>query len=307
MLGILTITHNISIWQVLATAFLMGTINSFDIPSRQSFLIEMVGRGHLLNAIALHSASFHAARIIGPLIAGLLISWLGLPYCFLINALSFIPVVMVLRKMRIEESNFRRQKGILREFREGFQFIRKDREIFRLLLTIMVFSLMGMPYNHFLPYFAEDVFGHGARGLGFLMAAGGLGALLAALTLAVRGDIRDKRRYITKASFAFPSALILFSLIRMFVPAMGLLMITGFSLVSLLATSNSFIQLRVPDNLRGRVMSVFSFLFLGMVPIGSFVLGYLAEYFGTSRMVLLSGIVCLGAAVVLRWSWRGSE
>ncbi len=297
LLGILTLSHTISVWQVLLVAFMMGSINSIDIPARQSFLIEMVGRGYLLNAIALHSASFHGSRMLGPVIAGLLISSIGLPYCFLINALSFIPVVVVLRKMDITE-RMRKSKDILSDFREGLGFIRHNRVIRRLLFTIMIFSIFGMPYNHFLPYFAEDVFHKGARGLGLLMGGGGTGALLAALTLAIKGDIKNKRRYIIIASLIFPFALISFAVTKNFLLGIFFLTVAGFSLVSLLATSNSFIQLKVPDELRGRVMSVFSFLFLGMVPIGSFTLGYLAEYMGTSQMLVISGILCLVAAVL---------
>ncbi|RMG03515.1 MAG: MFS transporter [Nitrospirae bacterium] len=297
LLGIFTLTHSITVWEVLIIAFIMGSINSIDIPSRQSFLIEMVGRGYLLNAIALHSASFHGARMLGPVIAGLLISSIGLPYCFLINALSFIPVVMVLARMQINERKTI-PKDIISDFKEGFSFILHNQSIRQLLLMIMVFSIFGMPYNHFMPYFAEDIFQKGAKGLGLLMGGGGTGALLAALTLAIRGDIKNKKGYIMIASFIFPIALISFALTKNFLVAILLLMVAGFSMVSLLATANSYIQLKVPDELRGRVMSVFSFIFLGMVPIGSFSLGYLAEFVGTPVMFIFSGSLCLFAATV---------
>ncbi|GBE02932.1 MAG TPA: MFS transporter [Nitrospirae bacterium] len=294
LLGILTFTGKITVWHVIAIAFVIGTINAFDLPVRQSFLIEMVGKGRLMNAIALNSASFHGARILGPLIAGLVISRLGLSACFFINAVSFIPVVIALRGMTIEEKTKKGvKKDILYELREGFHFILGKKDIMTMISIIIVFSLFGLPYNHFLPVFAEDVLKIGASGLGYMMSAAGLGAFSAAMIIAFRGDIRNKQGTIAIASIIFPVALIVFTFSTQFWLSMALLLTFGLTLVSFFATANSFIQMGVPDELRGRVMSVYSLVFLGMVPVGSFTLGFVADAIGTKRALMASATVCL--------------
>ncbi len=299
ILGILTHTETVNVWHAIVIAFVMGTINAFDIPARQSFLIEMVGKGRLLNAIALSSAAFNGARILGPLIAGLIISWAGLPACFYINALSFLPVIIVLNMMALKgTAGTGRSKGVFGEFKEGLHFILREKDILSMILTIMVFSLFGIPFGQFLPVFAEDILGVGAKGLGYLMSSAGAGAFAAAMIIAFRGKIRNTRRYMSVAAVAFPAALVAFSLSRSFPLSISLLVTSGWSAVSFLATANSSIQENVRDNLRGRVMSVYSLVFLGMAPIGSTIIGYAADRIGTPEALTAAGAVCLAAGGV---------
>ncbi len=294
VLGTLTYTGTVNVWHAIITAFVIGTINAFDIPARQSFLVEMVGKGHLLNAIALSSAAFNGARVLGPLAAGLIISWAGLPACFYINALSFIPVILALRMMTIKgTAGTGGSRGFFGEFKEGIHFILKQKEILAMILTITVFSLFGIPFSQFFPVFAEEILGVGARGLGYLMGAAGAGAFSAAMMIAFRGKLRNPKRYMSAAALMFPAALIVFSLSRSFPLSVVTLVASGWAAVSFLATANSSIQLSVRDGLRGRVMSVYSLVFLGMAPVGSAVIGYVADRIGTPQALTAAGTACL--------------
>lgn len=298
LLGILTSLKVISVWQVAVIAAFLGTINALDIPVRQSFLAEMVGRGHVVNAIALNAAAFHGARMIGPVIAGILIAWLGVAACFYINALSFVAVIISLLKMEVRGGTLAKSEGIIRDFMKGIGFIREDREILRIILMITVFSLVGIPYITLLPVYAAEVFGEGAQAYGLLIGASGLGALIAAVGIALQEDIRDKTRFMAVAAMCFSVSLLLFSFSRVFSVSLLLVMISGWGMVSYLASANGYIQILVPDELRGRVMSLYSFVFLGTVPIGNAIIGTAADLFGTTRAVGVSGVICIGASVV---------
>jgi MFS family permease len=296
LLGTLTSLGIVTVWHVALVAFFLGTINAIDIPTRQSFLAEMVGRGHVVNAIALNSAAFNGARIIGPMIAGLAISYLGVPACFFLNAVSFIAVIIALAKMRIKGEIRTGSKGVLSEFMEGIAFLRQSREIIHVILLISVFSLIGLPYISLLPVFAAEVFQRGAKGLGFLMSASGIGALSAALYIAAKGDIQNKTRFMSFASLCFSIALFVFSLLKIFSLSLVTIMFGGWGMVSYLAAANSYIQVAVPDELRGRVMSVYSFVFLGTVPIGNAIMGVVADSVGTTHAVTGAGILCIIAS-----------
>ncbi len=298
LLGILTVTGLVKVWHILLLAFLMGLITAIDLPIRQSFLIEMVGRGNLLNAISLHSAAFNGARMLGPAIAGLVIENLGVHWCFFLNAVSFVPIVLVLRSMTLsEQSRPKKSKGIIRDIKEGFGFILGRRDLSLVISTIMIFSLFGIPYHHFLAVYAEDILKIGAKGLGFLMSSSGLGAFTAALTLAFLGDVKNKRAYMSASGLLFSVFMISFSLSRITLLTVLCLFVAGWSLVSFLANANSIVQLSVDDHIRGRVMSVFSLFFLGMVPVGSLIIGTLADYIGTPVTLALSGFICLVAGM----------
>ncbi|MEW6675375.1 MAG: MFS transporter [Nitrospirota bacterium] len=298
MLGILTDLNIITVWHVALLAALLGTVNAFDIPARQSFLVEVVGKGHLLNAIALNSAAFNGARMIGPVIAGLTIAYIGLPACFYLNALSFLAVIIALSKMRMGGDIKVSSRGLIGDFMEGVRFIKNEREIYRIILLIAVFSLMGIPYMTLLPVFAVEVLGAGPEGLGFLVGATGAGALSAALFIAFKGDIKEKSRFMSLSALCFSFSLFAFSVSKAFYLSIAILIFTGWGIVSFLATANSFIQLSVPDNLRGRVMSVYALVFLGTAPIGNSIIGVSADYLGTTNAVAISGIICITASVV---------
>jgi MFS family permease len=296
LLGILTSMGIATVWHVAVLAFFLGTINAIDIPTRQSFLAEMVGKGHIVNAIALNSAAFNGARIIGPMIAGLTISYLGIPACFFLNAVSFVAVIAALSRIKIKGDIKVRHEGVLSDVMKGFTFIRGSREIMHVMILITVFSLVGLPYISLLPVFAAEVFQSGAKGFGFLVGASGIGALTAALAIASRGDIRNKTRFMSLAGLCFSIALFVFSLSKIFIISLIAIMFGGLGMVSYLATANSYIQVSVPDELRGRVMSVYSFVFLGTVPIGNSIMGIIADKAGTTNAVTGAGIICIMAS-----------
>ena len=307
LLGILTSIHSATVWHVAVLAFFLGTINAIDIPTRQSFLAEMVGKGHIVNAIALNSAAFNGARIIGPMIAGLTISYLGIPACFFLNAVSFSAVIAALSRMQIRGEIKIRSKGVLTEFMEGITFLRGSREIIHVILLITVFSLVGLPYISLLPVFADEVFHRGAQGFGFLVSASGFGALTAALGIALKGDIKNKTRFMSYAGLCFSIALFIFSFSQIFLVSLVTILFGGWGMVSYLAAANSYIQVSVPDELRGRIMSVYSFVFLGTVPIGNSIMGVLADSIGTTHAVSSAGIICIIASGIFAKKYSGKS
>ncbi len=298
LLGVLTEAGVATIWQVALLAFLLGTINAVDIPARQSFLIEMVGKGHVVNAIALNSAVFNGSRIVGPTIAGLSIEYFGLPACFFINAASFLAVIFALSKMTARGETKAKSEGVIADMMKGIGFIRGHQGIRTAFILIAIFSLVGLPYISLLPVFAGEVFHMGAKGLGFLMAASGVGALTAALGIAARGTIKDNEKLMGLAGLCFAIALLLFSLSKTFWVSLILITVGGWGMVSYLAAANSFIQVTVPDELRGRVMSVYSFVFLGLVPVGNSIMGTLAEHVGTTKAVAAGAVICIVVSAI---------
>ncbi|MBI4685218.1 MAG: MFS transporter [Nitrospirae bacterium] len=298
MLGMLTDLNIITVYQVILLAAFLGTVNAFDIPARQSFLIEMVDKGHLLNAIALNSAAFNGARLIGPVIAGLAISYIGLPACFYLNAVSFVAVIIALSMIKARGEISVSSKGFFSDFSEGFDFIKAQREIFYIIILISTFSLFGIPFTSFMPVFAEEIFNKGAKGLGLLISATGLGAFSAALIIAIKGDIENKLRYMSVAGLCFSLSLFAVALSKTFWLSLILLVFTGWGIVSFLATANSFIQLSTSDNLRGRIMGLYSLVFLGFTPIGNLLIGLLSDSIGTTNAIAASSIICLAGAIM---------
>lgn len=304
ILGVLTSLGVTEVWHVAVLAGILGTINAFDIPVRQAFLIEMVGKADIVNAIALNSAAFNGARIIGPFIAGMSIAYMGMPACFFINALSFVAVITGLSLMSARGEASPSPEGVMRAFMQGVKFIAGRKEIVRVIGLIAVYSLVGLPYINLLPVFAREVFDKDARGLGFLMSAAGVGALTAALGMAMKSDIRDKTRFMSFAGICFSCSITIFSLSRIYWLSLLVIMAGGWGMVSYLATANSYIQLIVPDDLRGRVMSVYAFVFLGFVPVGNAIMGVTAEALGTTNAVMLGGLICLAASAYFSWQGR---
>lgn len=298
LLGILTDINVIAVWQVALLAAVLGTINAFDVPARQSFIIEMVGKSNLTNAIALNSAAFHGARMIGPVIAGITIASIGLPACFYLNALSFVAVIIALSKIKVSGDIREISNGIVKDFIEGIQYIKSESEIYRIMLLIAVISLIGMPFITLLPIFAVEVLGRGPEGFGFLVGATGVGALTAALFLAFKGDIKEKNRFLSLSALCFSILLFIFSISRNFYLSIAFLVFIGWSLVSFFAIANSFLQLSVPDNLRGRAMSVYTFVFLGTAPIGNSIMGIAADSIGTTKTVSIAAIICFFISII---------
>jgi MFS family permease len=304
-IGVLLSLDLITVWHVVGFALFLGTVNAFDIPARQSFLLEMVGRGNLLSAIALNSAAFNGARILGPMAAGLLISHAGMEACFYINAASFLAVIAALRRIEKVGSPGVRGAGLVAEIMEGVRFIRGEAAVRRPMLLVAAFSLFAMPFVTLLPVFAVKGLGLGASGYGSLAAASGGGAFTAAILIAARGEFARKQRLMGAGAVLFPLALMGFARSGVYSLSLCLLAVAGFSLMSVLSMANGSVQLMTPDALRGRVMSVYTLTFLGMIPIGNFLMGVAADIMGTVAAVTAAAAACLAVAVaLLPGAWR---
>lgn len=297
LLGVMTDFKIITPLLIIIIAFLLGTVSAFDLPARQSFLIEMVQKGRLMNAIALNSAAFNGARIIGPLLAGFTIAYADVATCFYINALSFLAAIIALSKIKTvppeQQVHWQSLSVFLHDLREGFRFIQLNKDILRIMILVAVFSLFGIPFVTMLPVFAEDILKVGAKGLGYLGGASGLGAFTAALIIAYKGEIKSGGFLMSIAAIIFSMSLMVFSLSHNYHASLIILLFTGWGIVSFLALGNSFIQLTVPDGLRGRIMSVYTLLFLGLSPIGNSIIGLIADLFGANRAITIGSIICL--------------
>ena len=301
-LAILTAAHIVTVPQIFVLAALLGVVNAFDIPARQAFLVEMVGKEDLMNAIALNSSMFNGARIVGPAIAGILVARLGEAWCFFANAISYVAVIIGLFMMKLRpRAQPLMSESPIAHLIEGFRFVRQTQPIRALLLLLGLVSLVAMPYTVLMPIFADRILHGGARGLGILMGATGVGALLGALTLATRTGVRGLGRWVGLSCAGFAFSLALFSLSRNFWLSAVLLLPVGFCMMLQMSSSNTLIQAMVPDRLRGRVMAVYSMMFMGMAPFGALLGGALADRVGAPTTIRLGAIACLvGAARFLR-------
>ncbi len=280
-------------WMVLLAALAVGSINVIDVPSRQAFVIEMVGREDLLNAIALNSTVFNGSAVIGPSVAGLIIGLFGVPLCFLVNGISFIASVGALLLMTnlpaVVKANH--QGSMLARIREGLDYARRDPIVGTLLLTVAVFSLFAMNRFTLLPIFADQVLHTGATGFGFLTASQGVGALVGALSLAVLQRRLASGNVQFLIGLAWCVFLLLFSFSRSYPLSLLLLMLAGFCQISFVATSNTRIQAATPDHLRGRVMALYAQALMGVGPVGSFQAGALAHFFGAPVAMAFGAVV----------------
>ncbi|MFZ0142938.1 MAG: MFS transporter, partial [Candidatus Sulfotelmatobacter sp.] len=290
VLAALTLLHKVQVWHVFVLASLLGVVNAFDIPGRQSFLVDMVGKEDLMNAIALNSSMFNGARVIGPAIAGILVAKIGEGWCFFANAVSYIAVIIGLLLMRVIAPLRAAMASPLEHMMEGFRFVNRTAPIRALLLLLGLVSLVGMPYVVLMPIFADQILHGGARGLGILMGATGVGALLGALTLAFREGVKGLGRWVAWCCAGFGASLIIFALSRTFWVSVILLLPVGYCMMLQMACSNTLIQVMVPDALRGRVMAVYSMMFMGMAPIGALFGGALAERLGAPYTVAIGGL-----------------
>jgi MFS family permease len=298
ILAVLTLSHVIDhrVWLIFVLAALLGVVNAFDIPGRQSFLVDMVGKEDLMNAIALNSSMFNGARVIGPAIAGILVAKIGEGWCFFGNAVSYIAVIVGLLLMRVISPVRAAMASPFEHMMEGFRFVNQTAPIRVLLLLLGLVSLVGMPYVVLMPIFADQILHGGARGLGILMGATGVGALLGALTLAFREGVKGLGRWVAWCCGGFGASLMIFALSRTFWVSVILLLPVGYCMMLQMACSNTLIQVMVPDALRGRVMAVYSMMFMGMAPIGALLGGALAERLGAPHTVAIGGMASvLGA------------
>jgi MFS family permease len=297
VLAAVTLTRYVHVWHIFVLASLLGVVNAFDIPARQAFVVDMVGREDLINAIALNSSMINGARIVGPAVAGVLVAAVGEGWCFLVNAISYLAVIAGLLMMRLAaQLRTQRNGSAISSIIEGFRYVKHTRPIRALLLLLGLVSLMGMPYAVLMPIFADRILHGGPSGLGLLMGAAGFGALVGGVVLAAKKGIRGLGRWVALAAAGFGASLILFSFSRSFWLSVGLLMPAGFCMMVALASSNTLIQSLVLDELRGRVMAVYSMMFMGMAPFGSLMAGGLAHHLGAPGTVAFGGMMCIAGA-----------
>ena len=301
-LAVLVVTGTVTIWHVLILAFCIGTVHSFEIPSRQSFIIELVGKEDLLNGIALNSTAFHSARMIGPAIAGFVMGSAGMASCFFLNSASFIAIIAALVRMKFKPGDSPPPKtGMKKSFREGIDYVRQNPAVYTLLISVGIISFFGFPYISFLPVYARDILKTGASGLGILMGCAGAGAFTGAVGMALKGNIVKRGVVMSVAGITFSAALLIFSLSTSIWLSYVMLFLVGVGALNQIVNANNLIQLAVPDELRGRVMGVFTTMFLGMAPLGNFTVGSLAHYVGTQNALLTSSCFCLSGTLLVLW------
>jgi MFS family permease len=298
-LAALALSGRITVPEIIALSLFQGAINAFDMPARQAFVVQMVeDRADLSNAIALNSSMVNGARLIGPSLAGIIIAAFGEGYCFLIDGFSYIAVIVSLLLMHITHQQARsRRSRVSSELKEGWNYVSHFAPIRSILLLLGLVSLVGMPYSVLMPIFAGSVLHGGAHTLGFLMGAAGVGALIGALALATRRSVVGLGRVVAITSAGFGAGLVAFSTSRWLPLSMLMMMVTGFCMMTQMASSNTILQTIVDEDKRGRVMSFYSMAFQGTAPFGSLIAGAAASRIGAPHTLMIGGSLCVvGAA-----------
>ena len=298
VLGVLTITGHETVTAVVGLAVALGVINAFDVPTRQSFMIELVGKEDLMNAIALNSSMINGARIIGPAIAGLVVAVFGEGPCFFLNAASYLVVLAGLLLLKPARSIRLVRGSTLTDLREGLAYAGRTRPVRALLALVATVSLFGLPYLVLLPIFADEILKAGPQGLGLLMGAAGVGAFLGALTIAARRGIGGLPNLIGVSVVGFAVLLILFSFSRSLLLSTILIVPAGFTLMLQLPATNTLLQAMVPDEMRGRVMSFYSMCLIGVAPFGSLIAGWVASRIGAPFTIAAGALLSLAAALM---------
>ncbi len=302
VLAWLTLSHRITIGEVIALSVLQGVVNAFDMPVRQSFMVQMVDdRADLQNAIALNSSMVNATRLVGPALAGVVIAASNEGWCFLIDGLSYVAVIVSLLMMRITAlKTVRAATGMVAQLREGWVYVAGHRPIRSILLLFAIVSLMGWPYTVLMPVFAGQVLHGGAHTLGFLMGAAGVGSMISAISLVLRRSVKGLLRLLPVGAAVFGLGLIGFGFSHTMWLSTLLMVVVGWGMMQGLTGSNTIIQTLAPEDKRGRVMSYYTMAFVGMAPFGSLIAGALAHAVGAPRAVQLTGAMCCVGAV---WFW----
>ncbi|MFA5092714.1 MAG: MFS transporter [Candidatus Omnitrophota bacterium] len=305
LLAILTQFKLITAIQIMAIALLNGIVMAFDAPARQSIVVELVGKKHLFNAIALNSVSFNSSRIIGPAIAGVLISVIGMSGCFYLNGFSFFAVIIALFYIKFENGIVRKNNSALKDLKDGLIFISRHPLILALVSMVAAMSFFGISYVILMPVFVSNVLHAGVKGLGVLMSSAGFGALIGALILARLGDFKYKGRLLVASAFLFSFSLIVFSLSKNYLLSMFSLTLIGCTSVIPIALVNTLLQINVPDEFRGRVMSLFMITFAGIMPFGNLISGSMAQSFGVSAALSFCGLICLAMFTLINFIFPG--
>jgi MFS family permease len=302
LLAWLTLSHRINITEILVLSAFQGLINAFDMPGRQAFMVQMVeDRKDLSNAIAINSSMVNVARLVGPSLAGLVIAVSSEGWCFLVDGISYIAVIVSLLMMHVPATAMKRAvTSMFEQMREGWTYVSSFMPVRTILILFALISLMGMPYMVLMPIFAASVLHGGPHTLGFLMGAAGAGALVSAFSLVLRRSVRGLTKMIPTAAIIFGVGLFCFGLSRWLWLSLVLMLFVGFGMLQGMTVSNTIIQTLVPEDRRGRVMSYYTAAFMGMAPFGSLLAGSLAHWIGAPRTVMFTGSCCIAGGL---WFW----
>ncbi len=302
ILAALTLTHLVQPWHILILAFFLGTANAFDAPARQSFILEMVDRKTLPNAIALNSTMFTSAVVVGPAIGGLAYAWLGPGWCFAANGLSFVAVIIALALMSLQPLEKRPGKmDVIQDLTTGLRYVKDHAMIRVLILNIGVAGLLGLGFATLIPAWAVNILGGDATTNGWLLSARGLGSLIGSLMIATFVSRGKRGLWWTVGSFVFPAFLLVFAFVRVLPLSLLALLGAGWGLIAMNNNSNNLVQSLVDDSVRGRVMSVYVMIFFGSMPIGSLIAGSVANRVGEPLTIILSAICLLLYAGLMYW------
>jgi predicted MFS family arabinose efflux permease len=304
VLATLVFTKLIQPWHILVLAFMLGIGNSFDGPARQSFVVELVGHDHLANAIALNSSMFTTANAVGPAVAGITYAVVGPAWCFTLNAVSFLAVILALSLMRLQAIMLdAERKPVARALGEALQFVKTKRVIILLLASVFVVGMFGMSLMSLMPAWAVDVLNGDVKTNGWLLSARGVGALIGALTVAAFSARTVRGRLWSIGSLLLPFLMLVFSFMRIVPISLVTLALVGWAFMTVMNTSNALVQLRVTDNLRGRVMGLYTLVFFGAMPLGTLTLGWLAEQINAPFAVRVAAslLACFFAFIWIRF------
>ena len=297
VLAVLTLSGRVQVWHVFVVAALLGIVNAFDYPVRQAFVAELVTKEDLMSAVTLNSSMINSARTIGPGIGGLLVAGIGEGWCFLANALSYIAVIVGLFLIRAESSPRKPAQHFRAGVAEAFHFVRHTGPVGGLMVLLGLISFMGLRYEILMPVYTREILHGGPTEFGLLMGASGIGAIFGSLMLATFGDVRTLGDWAALAAAGFGGTLVLLSFSHTFPFALGVMLLIGFAMVTELDASNTLVQRMVPDDLRGRVMAIWTMMLTGLAPFGSLLVGILAQHFTARRTFAAGGMACIMAAM----------
>jgi MFS family permease len=299
VLGVITSMGIVTVWMIMVLAFCSAAVAAFDNPTRQALVPDIVGKEYIANAVALQSAAFNGTGVLGPSLAGVALGFIGVAACFYINAISFLAVIIALFMMSSIPNRTMRKQSMLQNLREGFGYVRGNKVVAALLIQISLIGLLGRPYTQLMPAVQSDVLHVGASGLGLLLAFSSVGALVGALAIASLSSFQRRGLLLFISIAVFGLSLAAFALTRSFPVALGILVIVGGMATVSMSMTNMIIQLRVPAEFRGRIMSMYTMIAMGAMPLGSMILGILASFIGVPETLLFGGIGCIVALAAI--------
>lgn len=301
-LAVLTLTGRVQVWHVFTIAALLGVVNAFDFPVRQAFVAELVAKEDLMSAVTLNSSMINSARTIGPGIGGLLVAGIGEGWCFLANALSYIAVIIGLLLIKSESGTHKPAQHFRASIAEAFNFVRHTGPVGALLVLLGLISFMGLRYEILMPVYTREMLHGGPTEFGLLMGASGIGAILGSLVLATLGNVRSLGDWVGFAAAGFGGSLVLLSMSHSFLLSLAAMLLVGFTMVTQLDASNTLVQRIVPDEMRGRVMAIWTMMLTGLAPFGSLLVGVLAQHFTARRTFAAGGVACIMGAMAFGFS-----